>query len=78
MTPDAHIQLMAFPPDAVPELPLRASTCPRCHRDTPDDQQPPTLLPTQEARTDTMVLAHYRCEIHDLHWGEYYPIDSAR
>lgn len=69
--------MMPFPVDAVPELPLRAQACPRCFGETPDGQEPATVLPTEQARTETMLLAHYRCDVHGIEWGQYYPIERA-
>lgn len=63
--------MMPFPADAVPELPLWTAACPRCLNDAP------AVTPTRQARTDTMLLAQYRCDLHGIEWGHYCPIELA-
>lgn len=68
MSEAAQGNLMRFPSDAIPELPLATSACPRCDID---------VIPFEQATCmsaiDTVIdLAHYRCPC-GCTWGKYYP-----
>lgn len=55
--------LMQFPADSEPELPLLAKEC--CGRD---------VYPFQQARCQGMQLCHYDCETCGRVWGHYFPL----